>query len=109
LPEDTAPLREAIRRIGSGAEGAVLFTTSVQVVHLFRVAGEEGTEARLRAGLQRMLVASVGPTTSEALEEYGVSPDLEPAHPKMGILVKETAEQWRDLLGRKRAANNAQA
>jgi len=102
LPEDTAPLREAIRRIGSGAGGAVLFTTSVQVVHLFRVAEEEGAEAALREGLERMMVASIGPTTSEALEDCGISPDMEPSHPKMGILVKEAAEQWRDLLGRKR-------
>lgn len=105
LPEDTAPLREAIRRIGSGAGGAVLFTTSIQVVHLFRVAEEEGAEPALRAGLERMMVASIGPTTSEALEDYGISPDLEPSHPKMGILVKETADQWRDLLGRKRGGH----
>jgi uroporphyrinogen-III synthase len=102
LPEDTSPLREAIRRIGSGAGGTVLFTTSVQVVHLFRIAEEEGAETALRAGLERMLVASIGPTTSEALEDHGISPDLEPSHPKMGIFVKEAAEQWRDLLGRKR-------
>ena len=95
LPEDTAPLREAVRRIGSGAGGAILFTTSVQVIHLFQIASEEGAETALRAGLERMVVASIGPTTTEALEEYGVSPDIEPTHPKMGILVKETAEQWR--------------
>jgi uroporphyrinogen-III synthase len=102
LPEDTTALREAIRRIGSGAGGAVLFTTSVQVVHLFQVAEEEGVEPALRAGLERMMVASIGPTTSEALEDHGVSPDLEPSQSKMGIFVKETADQWRDLLGRKR-------
>jgi len=95
LPEDTGPLREAIRRITSGARGAVLFTTSVQVVHLFQIAEQEGAETALRTGLEEMVVASIGPTTSEALEEYGVSPDIEPSHPKMGILVKETAEQWR--------------
>ena len=87
LPEDTTPLREAVRRIGSGAGGAVLFTTSVQVVHLFRIAGEEGMEPALREGLERMLVASIGPTTSEALEDCGISPDLEPSHSKMGMLM----------------------
>ena len=103
LPEDLDPMREAIRRIVSGARSAVLFTTSVQVVHLFKVAEQEGLADSVRDGLERMVVASIGPTTSEALEEYGVSPDLEPSHPKMGILVKETAERWRDLLGRKGA------
>ena len=105
LPEDLAPLREAIRRIGSGARSAVLFTTSVQVVHLFKVAEQDGLAGSVREGLERMAVASIGPTTSEALEEYGISPDLEPSHPKMGILVKETAERWRDLLARKRAGH----
>ncbi len=102
LPEDTGPLREAVRRIGSGAGGAVLFTTSIQVVHMFRIAEEMSTEPALREGLERMLVASIGPTTSESLEDHGISPDLEPSHPKMGLLVKEAADQWRDLLSRKR-------
>ena len=39
-----------------------------------------------------MIVASIGPTTSEALEEDGVRVDFEPSHPKMGVLVQETAE-----------------
>ena len=38
-----------------------------------------------------MFVASVGPATSEALEEYGVRVDFEPSHPKMGVLVQEAA------------------
>ena len=38
-----------------------------------------------------MLVASIGPTTSEALEEYGVRVDFEPSHPKMGVFVQEAA------------------
>ena len=107
LPEDTAPLREAIRRIGGGQQLIVLFTTSVQVVHLFQIATEEGGGNTLRQRLNEALVASIGPTTTEALEDHGVTPDLEPSHPKMGILVKETAERWRDLLSRKRAASHA--
>jgi uroporphyrinogen-III synthase len=107
LPEDTGPLREAIRRIGNGQQLVVLFTTSVQVVHLFQIAAEEGLEASLPQRLNETLIASIGPTTTEALEDHGVPPDLEPSHPKMGILVKETAERWRDLLNRKRAASHA--
>ena len=44
------------------------------------------------AGLRRAFVASIGPTTTEALEEFGVKPDFEPSHPKMGFLVREAAE-----------------
>jgi uroporphyrinogen-III synthase len=91
LPEDTAPLREAARRIAAGEFGAALFTTSIQIAHLLRVAAEAGIEPQVRAGLSKLLVASVGPTTSETLEEYGVRVDFEPSHPKMGFLVQETA------------------
>ena len=52
-----------------------------------------------------MVIASIGPTTSEALEEFGLSPTSLPSHPKMGFLVKETAEQAGALLERKRAAH----
>jgi uroporphyrinogen-III synthase len=49
-----------------------------------------------------MLVASVGPATSEALEEYGVRVDFEPSHPKMGVLVQETASRLSALESEKR-------
>jgi len=91
LPEDTGPLREAARRLAAGEFGAALFTTSIQIAHLFRVASEEGIEQPVRDGLSKIFVASVGPATSEALEEYGVRVDFVPSHPKMGFLVQETA------------------
>src|SRR5690242_19215999 len=37
LPEDTGPLRNAVHAIASGEIDMVLFTTSVQVLHLLRV------------------------------------------------------------------------
>jgi uroporphyrinogen-III synthase len=102
LPEDTGPLREAAARIAAGEADVALFTTAVQVVHLFRVAGECGVEAgALQAGLARAVVGSIGPTTTEALEEYGIRPDLEPSRPRMGILVQETAGRAGEILGAK--------
>jgi uroporphyrinogen-III synthase len=92
LPEDTGPLREAVRRLAAGEIDVALFTTSIQIDHLLRIAGEMGVEAAARAGLVRARIASIGPTTSEALEEYGFHPAMEPSHPKMGILVREAAE-----------------
>ena len=93
LPEDTEPLREAARRVAAGEFRAALFTTSIQIAHLFRVAAEAGVERQVREGFSRMFVASVGPATSEALEEYGVRVDFEPSHPKMGVLVQEAASR----------------
>jgi len=68
----------------------------VQIVHLARVAREQGIEEEALAGLRCLMVASIGPTTTEALEEFGVHPAMEPSHPKMGILVREAAQRLSD-------------
>ena len=94
LPEDTGPLREAARKLAAQQFDAVLFTTSVQIAHLTQIAAEEGIETAALAGLRRAFVGSIGPTTTEALEEYGIQPHFEPSHPKMGFLVKEAAERF---------------
>ncbi|MBK9169817.1 MAG: uroporphyrinogen-III synthase [Bryobacterales bacterium] len=93
LPEDTAPLREAARRLAAGEFDVAFFTTSVQVVHLFRIAAEEGVESGVRDAFRRTIVASIGPTTSEMLDEYGIATDIAPSQPRMGFLVKETADR----------------
>jgi uroporphyrinogen-III synthase len=98
LPEDTGPLREAVRRLAAGQFDVAMFTTSIQIHHLLRIAAEEGVEERARAALQRMVVASVGPTTSETLREHHLPVDFEPSHPKMGFLVNETAQRAREIL-----------
>lgn len=95
LPEDTAPLREAVHRLADGQIDVALFTTRMQVVHLFRIAAEENLEEPVRAALQKVMVGSIGPTTSEELLEYGVQPGMEPSHPKMGLLVNEAASSIR--------------
>lgn len=94
LPEETGPLREAVRKLAAGQFDAVLFTTSVQMEHLARIAEEEGLEPAMLDGLRKTFVASIGPTTTEALEEYGIRPEFEPSHPKMGFLAKEAAERF---------------
>jgi len=98
LPEDTGPLREAVKRLVASQFDVVLFTTSVQIVHLLRIAAEEGVENQVRTGLQRVVVASVGPSTSETLREHNLPVDFEPSHPKMGFLVTETSQRAREIL-----------
>jgi uroporphyrinogen-III synthase len=105
LPEDIAPLREAVHRIVEGKADVAIFTTSIQIPHLFRVASEEKMDQVLPQALRRVAIASIGPSTTEALEEFGLEPDITPSHPKMGFLVKETAEQAAAILARKRAAH----
>jgi uroporphyrinogen-III synthase len=102
LPEDKAPLQSAIRDLAAGRFDVIFFTTGVQAAHLFQVAAEMKLEDAVRTGLHRAIVASIGPTTTEELQRQGIPPDLEPSHPKMGFLVKETAERSPDLLRKKR-------
>lgn len=98
LPHDTGPLREAVKRLAAGQFDVAMFTTSIQVPHLLRIAAEDGLEDAVRAALKKVVVASVGPSTSETLREYGIAPDMEPSHPKMGFLVNETAARAREIL-----------
>jgi uroporphyrinogen-III synthase len=105
LPVDTAPLREAVQRIAAGHADVAMFTTSIQVAHLFRIAAAAGLEKAVHENLRRMIIASIGPTTSEALEEFDITADIVPTHPKMGFLVKETAEQANAVIERKRASH----
>ncbi len=103
LPVDTGPLREAARRLAEDRVDVTLFTTSIQIPHLLRVADEEGIGDAVRAALPKTAVISIGPTTSEALLEIGITPDLEPTHPKLGFLVSEASQQARAILARKAA------
>ena len=102
LPEDVGPLRSAIAAIARNEIDVVLFTTGVQVNHVLQIAAEMKQEDAVRRALSRMLVASVGPTTTERLREYGIAPDMEPTHSKMGFLVSEAAQRSAEILRHKR-------
>ena len=103
LPEDVEPLRKAARAIADGQLDVVLFTTATQAVHLMKIAGELGLTERVLSGFTQMVVASIGPTTSEELRQRGIPIDLESSHPKMGFLVREAAEHADALLRNKRS------
>jgi uroporphyrinogen-III synthase len=102
LPVDLEPLRAAVRSVAAGDVDVAVFTTAMQVVHLFEVAATLQQEEALREGLGRMVVASIGPTTSEELRQQRLHVDLEASHPKMGFLVREAADRAADLLRTKR-------
>lgn len=102
LPEDTGPLRAAVEAMARGEIDVALFTTSIQIAHLLRVAREMNLEQELRRSFARILVGSIGPITSEELREQGFSADFEPAHPKMGFLVNEAAQRGAEMLEQKR-------
>jgi uroporphyrinogen-III synthase len=104
LPADTGPLRSAITAMARNEIDVILFTTGTQADHLLQIAAEMKEEDAMRRALSRMVVASIGPTTSERLREHGIAPDMEPAHPKMGYLVSETVQRSAGILQKKRIA-----
>lgn len=102
LPDDTRPLKEAVRRIVAGEAEVAVFTTAVQAEHLFQVADSMGLREELKRASRKIVIASVGPDSSEAIRSLGLQVDIEPASPKMGPLVMATAEKATQILNAKR-------
>ncbi len=98
LPEDLAPLVSALTAIAEREVDIALFTAAQQVDHVIQIAASNGLEDRLRAAFaDRVVVGSIGPTTSAALRSRGLAVDIEPAHPKSGHLVAAVAAGWRSV------------
>jgi uroporphyrinogen-III synthase len=102
LPEDIAPLQAAIREIVAAKAHVVVFTSAIQVENVFQVAQQGGLDTKLPKALARTLLASIGPVCSEALARFGLEPDFEPVHPKMGFMIGELAASAQKLLNAKR-------
>lgn len=102
LPEDTGPLEANVRALASGERDLLLLTSAHQVVNLLRMAEHLKMVERLRDGLHRTVIASIGPTTTQMLEECDIHVDLEPSHPKMGHLVTEAAQRGVPLVESKK-------
>lgn len=102
LPEDVEPLRQVIDAIVQSKVAVVLVTNAAQIDHVMQVAVQDGKADAVRAALKKTVIASIGPVASERISEHGLQVDLEPSHPKMGILVKEASERAQQLLANKR-------
>jgi uroporphyrinogen-III synthase len=70
----------AIEEMAQGRIDAIALTSSGQVRRLIDVARAHGCEARLREGLARTPIASVGPVVSEELTSHGLHTDISPAN-----------------------------
>jgi len=93
LPDNREPLREAARRLAARTIDVVIFTSSIQLDHLFEIARELGIETQVSEALRDdVAIASVGPVMTATLEAYGLPVDIIPNHPKMGPLVKAASE-----------------
>jgi uroporphyrinogen-III synthase len=94
LPDDIAPLAQAIADLLAGRFAVVLFTTSTQVDHLLALARRQNREEAVLESLRKTFLGSIGPTCSETLRAHGLYPAMEPSHPKMGLLVREAAQAF---------------
>jgi uroporphyrinogen-III synthase len=106
LPEDTQPLKAAIHQTIAGAFDVLLFTSAQQFHNLMSVADESGSGADWLQAARRCVVGSIGPTATETLQGGGLPVDLEPSHPKMGPLVRETLLAASEILARKRQTDS---
>jgi len=93
LPDDIEPLQTLVRDIIARRVDAIVFTSQIQVRHLFLIAEElQLTEELVEALHTKTIVASIGPTCTGVLQSYGVTPHVIPEHPKMGHLIRSLAE-----------------
>jgi uroporphyrinogen-III synthase len=70
----------AIEEMAEGRVDAIALTSSGQVRRLMEVARAHRCEARLRDGLARTPIASVGPVVSDELKSLGLHADISPAN-----------------------------
>jgi uroporphyrinogen-III synthase len=75
-----ANIIRAVDEIAQGRIDAIALTSSGQVRRLIEVAQAHGCEDRLRAGLERTRIASVGPVVSSELQSQGLRADIFPAN-----------------------------
>lgn len=93
LPDDLQPLQQAIQQTVDGQLDALVFTSAQQVRHVLQVAEQmQQRDAWLEAA-SLQVIASIGPTCSEALQEVGLPVTFEACPPKMGPLVRGVIAQ----------------
>jgi uroporphyrinogen-III synthase len=70
----------AIEDMAQGRIDAIALTNLGQIRRLIEVARAKGSETRLREGLAKTSIASVGPAVSDELKSHGLRTDIFPAN-----------------------------
>jgi uroporphyrinogen-III synthase len=87
LPGDTRPLAALLQALKGRRVDALIFTSAVQMHHLYALADTNGDAAELPRMLQGIIIGSIGPVCSRALRQYGVTPTFEANPPKLGPMM----------------------
>ena len=101
FPQDPTPLARAVRDVVLGGPDILLLSSGTQVLHFLKYAEKLGLLEEARAGLNRLVVVSIGPACSEAAADLGLRIDLEANPHKMGILVRVAAEHAPGLIAQR--------
>lgn len=91
LPEDTAPLEQAVRDVIAGKFQWLLLTSGVQLWHAVDFARTLGLITAFKTALEKLRIASIGPACDEAILELGFKPTVQAQPHKMGVLVRVAA------------------
>ncbi len=94
LPDNLEPLQNCIQQIVRGEADVLMFTSANQVSNVLQVADQLGVCAEFRSACNHVLMASIGPTCSEALKDQGFRVDYEATPPKMGPMVRGALQAW---------------
>jgi uroporphyrinogen decarboxylase len=102
FPEDTGPLEDNLFQLVEGKIDVILFTSGHQIANLMVLAEHLNLTEKVLEAMRHVVVASIGPTTSEMLRDHDLPVDVEPDHPKMGNLVVAAAQRATSLIELKR-------
>ncbi len=106
LAPDEGKVVKLIEDIIGGNIDAITFTSPPSVRDLFKIANVHGMSSSLKDSLnENVIVAAVGPSTGEALEENGCHVDVMPQVFKMGPMVKSLC----DYVGRDGASKETKS
>ena len=95
FPDNQQPLIDAITATIAGQFDAILFTSAFQLTSVLHTADIAGCRDEWIAAANNCVVASIGPTASEALRRAGLIIDVEAGPPKMGQLVRAVVTRGR--------------
>ena len=89
LPHEIPPEAEAA--LQEGGVDILTFTSSATVHNFVKLLGQE----RVQALAAKAMVASIGPITSATLQEYGLTPQIEPADYTIPALAAAIVEYFK--------------
>jgi uroporphyrinogen-III synthase len=78
---DATQVMDLIRQLDAGRVDAIAFTSASQVDRIFEISEKHDLGPELRRGLDRTLVAAIGPVAAEALRDRGCEPKVPPEKP----------------------------